>query len=142
MNSLSAQVTITNTSDNIRSVISNNQTTQCSSSNVIVASTSVTASTWTALSVGSCADVLNFTAWNDANVYSASVVQISGSGTQGQPIGGILIPDSVLSVPFSGSVASLAAKIVNSYPASISASGASSNPLWVNGIVQYSMQQS
>ena len=132
-NSISVQLTTTNTIDNIRNVISNNQSLATTSSNVLVASQAVTSSAWTQLSLGSLTDIINVTLWADNTNYTSSTIAIA-SGSAGQNVFTILIPDSAATIPWSGSLGGLYAKVVSGYPV-----GTATPP---NGVVQYSVQQS
>ena len=131
-NSISVQATVTNTVDNIRNVISSNAVTNTTSSNVIVESSAVTASAWTQLSLDTLADVIALTIWNDNVVNTASVVAVA-TGSGGQNLLTVLAPNAQAIIPWSGSLAGLYAKVVGGYQG---AGGA------INGVVQYSAQQS
>jgi len=111
-NSISITTAMTSTVDNIsvRGNASVNAVT--TSSNAVAASVTVNNSTWTALSLGSLANVTAVWLQNDNSVYSSSVVSI-GSGSAGQNTLTVMPSGYTSVISWSGSLGSnLYGKIV------------------------------
>jgi hypothetical protein len=134
-NFLSTQVTVTNTVDNARNVLSTNANTNTSSSNYIAGTLVVGSAAWTQVSLGSLTDVLGLTIVNDNTTYSTSVVQISGSGPgANECIGAKMTPGTQVVITWSGSISTIWAKVVGGYPTGTATPASAS--------IQYSAQQS
>jgi len=103
------------------------------SSNQIASTVAVNSNAYTALSLGSCADVIHLAVYNDNSVWSASIIQLSGSTAQG-PIGTMIFPGVEVPLWNSGSITTLSAKVVGGYPYG------TSTP--VTGSIQYFAVQS
>jgi hypothetical protein len=139
MNQLSTNATVTSVVDSVRTTVSANINTQTSSSNFIAGNTVVTGSSWTTIDTGGFPDVIQLTVYNDPTVFSASVIQVTGSSAT-TPIGAILIPGAIAIIPWSGSIPTIAGKVVGSYPPFVAGSGAANQ--FGQGNVQFLAQQS
>jgi hypothetical protein len=139
MNQLSTNANITSVVDGVRTTVSTNINTQTSSSNFIAGNAVVTGSAWTAVSLGTLTDTIQLAVFNDPTNFSQSVIQISASNGA-NPVGAILIPGAIAILPWSGSLTSIAARVVGSYPPFVSGSGASNQ--FGQGNVQFLAQQS
>lgn len=139
-NSISSNTTITSVVDGVRTSVSNNQSTQTSSSNFLAGSQQVTSSAWTNLSFSQLNDVFMLTVVNDNSQYSQSVVQVySGSNGTGGGILANLPPGGQAVIPWSGSLTTVSVKVIGSY------SGGAFSPTVVQsgqGDVQFLAQQS
>jgi hypothetical protein len=85
-------------------------------------------------------DVIQLAVFNDPTNYSSSVIQISASvpGPTNIPLGAILIPGAIAVIPWSGSLTSVAARVIGSYPPFASGSFLQAGL----GNIQYLAQQS
>ena len=110
MNSISLNQTVTSTIDGVRTVVNSNVVQNTSSSNFIVGGQDVGSAAWVALSVGSLTDVIGITVKNDDSVYSSSIVTVA-TGSAGQNVIGYVYPGGQMTTMWSGSVASLYAKV-------------------------------
>jgi len=118
MNSISVNTSVTTQVDDARNTLSTNTLTNVSSSNYVASSTTLTGSSWTSISVGSCADVSLLTIINNDNVYSQSLIAISGSAN-GYPMGGMIYPGFQYTTNWSGSI-TLAGRVIGSYAPAVS----------------------
>ena len=131
-NSISINQSVTSVIDGVRTTLSSNTNQLTTSSNFIAGGQDILATGYSPLSIGSLTDVAIITVLNDNSVYSASVIQITGSA--GANIGGILIPGYQLTIPYSGSISGISAKVVGGWP------NGTATP--AKGTVQWLVQQS
>ena len=141
MNQLSTNATVMSVVDSVRTTVSTNQNTQTSSSNFIAGNAVVTGSVWTAITLGTLDDVIGMTFYNDSSVYSQSVISVA-LGAAGTPVATTLIPGAQAIIPWSGSMPTVSARVVGSYPPFISGSDAGAANQWGKGNVQFLAQQS
>lgn len=127
-NSISAQMSMTSTVDNMNLSIRSSLSTQTTSSNALGQSSTVTTASWSQLSTGSLSDIRSMAFYNDNTVYSASVIQIA-TGSAGQNVIVVLQPGDGALISWSGPI-TLFGRVVNAVA-----------PI-VNGVVQYQLQQS
>lgn len=132
-NSISINQSFTSNCDGVRTTLATNITTFTTSSNFIAGGQAVTASGWTAVSLGGLTDIVGLTVYNDNSDYSASVIALA-TGSAGQNLLAVLTPGNQSTIPWSGSLAGLYAKVVGTYPPG--------TPTQPNGEVQWIVQQS
>lgn len=113
-NSISVNQSVSSVIDGVRTSISSNTNAYTTSSNFSAGSQDVTSSAATVISFSQLSDVFTLTVVNDNTVYSASVIQITGSTTA--PINAILKPGEQTTIPWSGSMPNISGKVVGSYP--------------------------
>lgn len=112
MNSILAQSSVTGVVDGLTVTISsNNYNNALSSSNSLAGSQTVTGSAWSTVSFAGLADVILLTVLNDSTQFSQSVVQV----LNGTNVLGTLNPGSQLVTPWSGSLASISARVTGYY---------------------------
>ena len=113
-NSITTNSTVTSVIDGVRTTLSSNTNATTTSSNFVAGGQDIVSANYTHLSVGSLTDVAIFTVLNDNSVYSASVIQVTGSA--GTEIGTILLPGYQATIPWSGSLPGISAKVVGGWP--------------------------
>jgi|ERR1035437_467788 hypothetical protein len=139
MNQLSTNASVNSVVDGVRTTVSTNINTQTSSSNFIAGNAVVTGSVWTTVTLGTLTDCIQAVFYNDNTQFSQSVIQISAS-SGGNPLGSILIPGSIAILPWSGSLTSVAVRVIGSYPPFVSGSGVANQ--FGQGNIQFLAQQS
>ena len=132
-NSVSINQSVTSIVDGVRTTLSSNTNQSTTSSNFIAGGQAVTASVWTAISLGSLTDVIILTVVNDNSDNTASVITFA-TGAAGQNPLATLSPGNQAIIPWSGSLPSLYAKVVGGYP--------TGTPKPNDGDVQWLVQQS
>jgi hypothetical protein len=136
-NQISINASVTTTVDGLRTTVSSNtNNNQLSSSNSLAGSQNITGSGWTTISFTGLSDVIALTVLNDATVYSQSVVQV----LNGTNVLGTLTPGTQLVTPWSGSMASISARVTGYYVNSTFASA--SYVQQGNGTIQFLVQES
>ena len=124
MNTLNIQTTLTSTVDNVRSVVSANQNTQCSSSNFTVGSKTIGSAGWVLISdFSTLTDVAGFCILNDnATAYTASIISIATGSAGGSSVA-VLIPGAMATIPWSGSHNGIYGKVTGGYGVATPTSG-------------------
>ena len=131
-NSISTNSTVTSVIDGVRTTLSSNTSATTTSSNFIAGGQNVVSANATPLSVGTLADVAILTVLNDNSVFSASVISITGSAAI--DVGTILLPGYQATIPWSGSMPAISAKVVGGWPRGVATPA--------DGTVQWLVQQS
>ena len=132
-NSISLNQSVTSVIDGVRTTLSSNTTQQTTSSNFIAGGQDVVSTGATALSMGSLTDVSILTVLNDnTGLYTASVIQVTGSAAI--DCGAILLPGYQATIPWSGSMPAISAKVVSGWPPGTATPA--------KGTVQWLVQQS
>ena len=123
-NTLNMQTTYTATADSVRSVLTNNQNTQCSSSNFTAGSKTLGNAAWTLITdFSTLTDVAGFAVLNDnATNYTASIISIA-TGSSGGSTVAVLIPGALATIPWSGSHNGLYGRVTGGYGVAIQPSG-------------------
>src|ERR1041385_2065275 len=134
MNTLNIQTTMTSTVDNVRTVVSSNRNTPCSSSNFTAGSKTLGSAGWGLINdFSTLTDVAGFTILNDDDTqYSASVIKIA-TGSSGGNVIAVLIPGAAATIPWSGSHNGIYGKVTGGYAGVATPA---------SGSVQYLAQQS